>query len=44
MKVRFFDLRVKDKKLNKELVNSVKRVFSHGQVLLGPEVDQFEKK
>ena len=44
MKVRFFDLRVKNKKLNKELVSSVKRVFSHGQVLLGPEVDQFEKK
>ena len=44
MKVRFFDLRVKDKKLNKELISSVKKVFSHGQVLLGPEVDQFEKK
>ena len=44
MKVRFFDLRVKDKKLNSELINSVKRVFSHGQVLLGPEVEQFEKK
>ena len=44
MKVRFFDLRVDNKKLNNELINSVQKVFSHGQVLLGPEVDQLEKQ
>lgn len=44
MQVKFFDLRVKDKKLTGELLKSVKNVFSHGQVLLGPEVENFEKQ
>ena len=42
MKVRFFDLRIKDKKLKRMLLDSVNNVLSHGQLLLGPEVKKFE--
>ena len=44
MKVRIFDLRIKDKDIKKDLIKSLNKIFNHGQVLLGPEVDIFEKK
>ena len=44
MKVNFFDLRVKDDKLKDQLTQSVKKIFTHGKLLLGPEVDKFENK
>jgi dTDP-4-amino-4,6-dideoxygalactose transaminase len=42
MKVRYRDLRVKDRKLKKELLDSVDKVLSHGRILIGPEVNKFE--
>ena len=44
MKVPIFSLKVEDKKLKKKLLKSVERVLDHGKILLGPEVDLFEKK
>lgn len=43
MKVPFFDLRVSDENLRGELLSAVERVFDHGQVMMGPEVTNFEK-
>ena len=42
MQVKFFDLKIKDKKLKSSLLHSVENVMSHGQLLLGPEVKKFE--
>lgn len=42
--VPFLDLRVKDATLKDELLQAVDRVLTHGRILLGPEVDQFELK
>ena len=42
MKVPFFDLRVTDSALRKELLNAVEGVLNHGRILLGPEVGEFE--
>ncbi len=44
MKIRFRDLRVKDPMLKKELLEAVDRVLSHGRILLGPEVTEFEER
>ena len=44
MKVPFFDLRITDKNIKKELITSVEKVLSHGRILLGPEVEKFEQK
>ena len=44
MKVRYRDLSVKNPDLKKKLLQSVDRVLSHGQIMLGPEVGQFERK
>ena len=43
MKVRFKDLGVKDKKMKQELLNAVDKVLTHGKILLGPEVKEFEE-
>ncbi|SVD26418.1 uncharacterized protein METZ01_LOCUS379272, partial [marine metagenome] len=43
MKVRYRDLSVHDSVIQKELLNSVKGVLDHGKIILGPEVDEFEK-
>ena len=43
-KVRFRDLSVNDSKLKNELLTAVDRVLTHGQFILGPEVEQFEKR
>ena len=43
MKVRFKDLSVSDTKIKKELLNAVDKVLTHGKILLGPEVKEFEQ-
>lgn len=43
MRVRFFELEVKDDKYRSELLDAVDRVLKHGQLILGPEVEEFEK-
>ncbi|MFO7889393.1 MAG: DegT/DnrJ/EryC1/StrS family aminotransferase [bacterium] len=40
----FFGVRRFYKKYSKDILNIVDTVFSHGQVLMGPEVDKFEEK
>ena len=44
MRVPFFDLKVQDLELKKELVAAFKQVLEHGMLFLGPEVDEFEKR
>lgn len=43
-KIRFRDLSVTDPLLKEELLNAVDRVLTHGQLLMGEEVEQFEKR
>ena len=43
MKVRYRDLSVSDPKMKSELLNAVEKVLTHGQILLGPEVKEFEE-
>ena len=42
--VPFLDLSVSDPEFKKELLNAVDKVLSHGQLVLGPEVDELEYK
>lgn len=42
MKVPFLDLRVIDESERQELLAAVDKVLSHGRILLGPEVAEFE--
>ncbi len=44
MKVRYLNLAVNDPLLEKELLDSVAKVLRHGQFILGPEVETFEKR
>ena len=44
MNVPFFDLRVSDLALRKELLDSIEGVLNHGRILFGPEVAEFEDK
>ena len=44
MKIPYRDLSVKDSVLKKELLHTVDKVLSHGRIILGPEVEEFEKK
>ena len=44
MKIPFLDLTVKDSGLKQELLAAVDRVLSHGRIVLGPEVAQFEER
>jgi len=44
MKVRMFDLRVKDSIIRKDLNNSFKKILNHGIFFFGPELYEFEKK
>ena len=44
MKVPYRDLSVKDPDLKNELMQVVEKVLTHGRILLGPEVEQFEGK
>ena len=43
MKIPFRDLSVKDPKIKQELLEAVDKVLTHGRILLGPEMQQFEK-
>mgnify|MGYP001409194674 CR=1 FL=1 len=44
MKVRMFDLRVKDKLLHRNLLSNFKKILKHGIFFFGPELHEFEKK
>lgn len=44
MKVPFFDLRVTNPNLKRELLVAFNKVMRHGKFLLGPEVKEFENK
>ena len=44
MQVRYLDLSVKDPALKGELLAAVERVLDHGQIILGPEVEEFERR
>jgi len=44
MKVRMFDLRVKDSRIRNELNNCFKKTLDHGMFFFGPELYEFEKK
>lgn len=44
MRVPFFDLRVSDKEYKKGLLDACERVLDHGRLILGPEVEEFEKR
>jgi dTDP-4-amino-4,6-dideoxygalactose transaminase len=44
MRVPFFDLRIFDKEYKKKLLNACKTMFNHGRFILGPEVEEFEKR
>ena len=43
MKVKFFDLKVTDKKIRSQLNKNFNKLLDHGQFFLGPEVEKFEK-
>ena len=43
MKIPYLDLSVSDKFLKKDLLDAVDQVLSHGRVVLGPEMYEFEK-
>ena len=42
MRVPTFDLRVTDSEIRRELLESIEKVFDHGRLFLGPEVEEFE--
>jgi len=44
MKVRFRDLSTTDQALKTKLMNAVERVLDHGQLIGGPEIEQFEEE
>ncbi len=44
MKVKFFDLKIRDKNIRLSLNKSFNKLLSHGQFFLGPEVTKFENK
>ena len=43
MNVPYLDLSVRDKSLKKDLLGAVDQVLSHGRVVLGPEIAEFEE-
>jgi len=43
MHVRFLDLSIKDEDERSAVVSAVERILDHGQVVLGPEVFEFER-
>jgi len=44
MKVRYLNLAVADEKERRELLEAVEKVLLHGRIVIGPEVDEFEKE
>jgi dTDP-4-amino-4,6-dideoxygalactose transaminase len=43
-RVPFLDLRITDRQEKKELLYAVNKVLTHGRIVLGPEVEELEKK
>lgn len=43
-KVTFLDLRITDNNERDQLISAVERVFTHGRIVLGPEVEELEKR
>ena len=43
-KIRYVNLSVKNKDLRKKYINSLNKIFKHGRFILGPEVEQLQKK
>ena len=41
--IRFLDLRISDAAERKELLAACENVFNHGRIVLGPEVEEFER-
>jgi len=44
MRVRFLNLSIENEKERKNLLTAIDKVFQHGQLVLGPEVEEFEEK
>lgn len=44
MKVPFLDLKISSAQRRKEYLGAIEKVFIHGQFVIGPEVDEFEKR
>jgi dTDP-4-amino-4,6-dideoxygalactose transaminase len=44
MVVPYIDLRIRDRRVREAVLTAVERVFDHGQFILGPEVENFEKE
>ena len=44
MKVRYLDLRVNDQLHERESLTAMDKVLSHGVLILGPEVKEFEER
>ena len=44
MKVRYLDLRVNDQLHKEQLLTAMDKVLSHGVLILGPEVKEFEER
>lgn len=44
MRVRFLNLSIEDEHERKNLLAVINKVFQHGQIVLGPEVKEFEEK
>lgn len=43
-RVPFLDLRISDKKEQKDLLKAIEKVLTHGRIVLGPEVERLERK
>ena len=43
-KIPFLDLRIIDDNLRKDYLNAIDKVFKHGRLVLGPEVEMFESE
>ena len=44
MKIRYLNLSVNDLDHRREIMEVVENVLIHGQIILGPEVSEFEQK
>ena len=44
MNIPFLDLTVKDPVMKSKLLEAVDRVLSHGRIVLGPEVEELERR
>jgi len=44
MKIPYLDLRVKSPDIKKQLLQAVDNILTHGRIILGPEVGEFENK